>query len=392
MDMSRNLLILKKLINLYFATNFHLIMSNNANQMTILYSDIESTRISSTEMVENDRSQGTNQKIAYPKYDHPTLGADQSLIIQFPFVKIYSYGVPTLGQYFKDDSERSFVKLPLDPSVDESAKLINMLKSIDAHFASEEFASKLLGKKWNKYSYVPIYREAPIVEEDDEDVKKKKDVVQKPKLPHIKLKISTDYTTNEVNTILFKSEMVDGKRVRTPIDNVKTIEDFKTNVGYLSNFRPIVRCVKFWCQPITKKDPMWGATFKIIKGEVEPAPKSGNQMKEFMNSDAFLDSDEDTTAAPTKQMNKAAVNSDSDEVKKPVAVKTTEVKKVAQVESDDDDSEDEKPAIKTVVKQTAKKVESDDDDESEEEKPAPKPVVKSAPKRGGKAGGKTANA
>ena len=363
--------------------------------MTILYSDIESTRISSTEMVENDRSQGTNQKIAYPRYDHPTLGADQSLIIQFPFVKISSYGVPTLGQYFKDDSERSFVKLPLDPSVDESAKLISMLKSIDAHFASEEFASKLLGKKWNKYSYVPIYREAPPIEEDDDDIKKKKDVVQKPRLPHIKLKISTDYATNEVNTILFKSEMVDGKRVRTSIDNVKTIEDFRTNVGYLSNFRPIVRCVKFWCQPITKKDPMWGATFKIIKGEVEPAPKSGSQYKEFMSSDAFLDSgDEETTAAPTKQMSKATVNSESEEVKKPVTVKTAEVKKVAQVESDDDDdSEDEKPAIKTVVKQTAKKVESDDDDdESEEEKPAPKPVAKPAAKRGGKAGSKSANA
>ena len=371
-------------------------MSNNANQMTILYSDIESKRISSTEMVENDRSQGTNQKIAYPRYDHPTLGADQSLIIQFPFVKISSYGVPTLGQYFKDDSERSFVKLPLDPTVDESAKLITMLKNLDTHFASEEFASKLLGKKWNKYSYVPIYREAPIVEEDEEDVKKKKDVLQKPKLPHIKLKISTDYTTNEVNTILFKSEMVDGKRTRNLIENVKSIEDFRSHVGYLSNFRPIVRCVKFWCQPITKKDPMWGATFKIIKGEVEPAPKSGNQMKEFMNSDAFLDSDEDTPV-PTKQMSKVVVKAESDdEVKKPINVKTSEVKKVAQVESDDDDdddSEEAKPVVKTVAKKVEKKVDSDDDDDDSEEevKPAPKPVAKTPAKRGGKAG-KSANA
>jgi hypothetical protein len=358
-------------------------MSNNANQMTILYSDIESKRISATEMVENEKTQ---QKMAFPKYDHPTLGADQSLIIQFPFVKISSYGVPTLGQYFKDDSERSFVKLPLDPMIEDSQKLINMLKEMDAHFESKEFCSKLLGKKWEKYKYVPIYREAPPTDDDDEEDNKKKKDAQKPKLPHIKLKISTDYNTNEVNTILFKSEMIDGKRTRSAIDSVKTIEDFRNHVGYLSNFRPIVRLVKFWCQPVSKKDPMWGATFKIIKGEVEPAPKSGNQIKEFMNSDAFLDSDEEDV--PVKAVAKVKIEED-----KVIEKKTSEKiqKKIAQVESDDDDDDDDddEPALKVVTKTTTKKVESDDDDDdSEDEKPAPKPVLtKSTPaKRGGKAG------
>jgi len=340
-------------------------MSNNANQMTILYSDIESKRISATEMVENEKTQ---QKMAFPKYDHPTLGADQSLIIQFPFVKISSYGVPTLGQYFKDDSERSFVKLPLDPMIEDSQKLINMLKEMDAHFESKEFCSKLLGKKWEKYKYVPIYREAPPVDDDDDEDNKKKKDAQKPKLPHIKLKISTDYNTNEVNTILFKSEMIDGKRTRSAIDSVKTIEDFRNHVGYLSNFRPIVRLVKFWCQPVSKKDPMWGATFKIIKGEVEPAPKSGNQIKEFMNSDAFLDSDDEESASVQAKPVKAVV----------------QAKAVAQVESDD---EEEKPKATVVAKKVVAVVESDDDsEESEEEKPVVK--AKPAPKastRGGKA-------
>jgi hypothetical protein len=131
---------------------------------------------------------------------------------------------------------------------------------------------------------------------------------------------------------------------------------------------------------------MWGATFKIIKGEVEPAPKSGNQIKEFMNSDAFLDSDEEDV--PVKAVAKVKIEED-----KVIEKKTSEKiqKKIAQVESDDDDDDDDddEPAPKVVTKTTTKKVESDDDDDdSEDEKPAPKPVLtKSTPaKRGGKAG------
>jgi hypothetical protein len=360
-----------------------LMSSNLVKDFTVKYTDVEVSRISSTELQENERSKG--QKIAYPKYNHPKFGIDQPLVFQFPWVRLETYGIPRAGEYFKNDSDRTFVKMPLNNSIPEIEELVRICKEIDGHFSSEEFASKLLGKKWNKYTYQPIIRESISYDNDDDDENSKKKLSKQstlPKYPYLKLKIDTDYTSGEIKTKLYRSEMVDNKRNRIEIQDIKTIDEFAHFVCFQSNFRPIVRLVKFWAQPLTKKDPAWGATFKIIKGEVE-APIKGNSMyKDYMNSDAFLDSDEETTNAPpipVKQV-KQVESDESDEkpklVKKVAQVKSDDddeseeepkiVKKVAQVKSDDnDESEEEKPKITKKIAQ----VESDDDEESEEEKP-----------------------
>jgi hypothetical protein len=371
---------------------------NKAKDMTVKYNDVEVGRISSTELQENERSKG--QKIAYPRYDHPTLGHDQALMMQFPWIRLETYGVPRAGEYYKNDSDRAFVKVPLNDSVSEVSELVEKLKEIDAYFASEEFASKLLGKKWNKYTYQPIFREATVSQDDDDDESSNKKKSNLPKFPYLKLKIDTEYGSGSIKTKVFRSEMVDGKRQRTEVTDMSSVDDFARVVSFQSNFRPIVRLVKFWAQPLTKKDPTWGATFKIIKAEVEPSAKGNSMYKDYMNSDAFLDSDDESAQPVTKKSTEttkkvAHVESDNDSVSeeetKPVT--KTPVKKVAQVESDDDsESEEEsKPVVKTPVKKVAQ-VESDDDD-SEDDKPAPpakKPATKSTGGRGGKA--KSANA
>jgi hypothetical protein len=355
-------------------------MSNNkAKELTVNYVDVDVARISATELQENDRSKG--QRIAYPRYHHSILGENQALMMQFPWIRLETYGVPRAGEYFKTDADRSFVKVPLNTSVPEVASLVEKLKEIDAYFASEDFASKLLGKKWNKYTYQPIYREANVPQGDDSDeettaAKKQSD----PKLPYLKLKIDTEYGSNAIKTQLFRSETVDGKRVRTEVKEMECLDDFTKLVSYQSNFRPITRLVKFWAQPLTKKDPTWGATLKIVKAEVEPSSKGNGLYKQYMNADAFLDSDEEV---------KVPVQSQSHQDKKAVPVS----KKTVEVESDDQSDEEEKPAAKVTtssVKQTVQ-VESDDDSESEEEEKAPakKPAAKST--RGGK-GGKSAHA
>ena len=376
---------------------------NKAKDMTVKYTDVEVGRISSTELQENERSKG--QKIAYPRYDHPTLGHDQALMMQFPWIRLETYGVPRAGEYYKNDSDRAFVKVPLNDSVSEVSELVEKLKEIDAYFASEDFASKLLGKKWNKYTYQPIFREATVSQDDDDDDddSKKKSAKKSnlPKFPYLKLKIDTEYGSGSIKTKVFRSEMVDGKRQRTEVTDMASVDDFARVVSFQSNFRPIVRLVKFWAQPLTKKDPTWGATFKIIKAEVEPSTKGNSMYKDYMNSDAFLDSDDESAQPVTKKTTETTKkvaqvesdnDSDSEEETKPVA--KTPAKKVAQVESDDDDSdseEDTKPVAKTPTKKVAQ-VESDDDD-SEDDKPAPpakKPATKSTGGRGGKA--KSANA
>jgi hypothetical protein len=173
--------------------------------------------------------------------------------------------------------------------------------------------------------------------------------------------------------------MSDGKRTRTEIQNLTSIDEFARHVSFQSNFRPIVRLIKFWAQPLTKKDPTWGASLKIIKAEYEPYTKSSTAFKDYMNSDAFLDSDDDKPSAAAGLQDSAPiavatsrtvaqVESSDDDTPKPAA---KVIKKVAQVESSDDD--DSKPAAKVsdskVVAKKVAQVESSDDDDS---KPAAK--------------------
>lgn len=380
---------------------------NKAKDMTVKYTDVEVARISSTELQENERSKG--QKIAYPRYDHPTLGHDQALMMQFPWIRLETYGVPRAGEYYKNDSDRAFVKVPLNDSVSEVSELVEKLKEIDAYFASEEFASKLLGKKWNKYTYQPIFREATVSQDDDDDDdedSKKKSAKKSnlPKYPYLKLKIDTEYGSGAIKTKVFRSEMVDGKRQRTEVTDMASVDDFARIVSFQSNFRPIVRLVKFWAQPLTKKDPTWGATFKIVKAEVEPSAKGNSMYKDYMNSDAFLDSDDEGSAPvstskkveTTKKVAQVESDDDSESEEETKPASKAPAKKVAQVESDDDDSESEeesKPVVKTPAKKVAQVETDDDDDDSEDEKPAPpakKPAAKPTGGRGGKA--KSANA
>ena len=346
--------------------------NNNGNESVIKYSEIDVSRISSTELEENDRSKG--QKIAYPRYDHPTLGKDQRIYIQFPHIKLVTYGVPRASEFYQTENARGFIKVPLDASIPEIKNLITILQDLDKHFSSQEFAEKLLGKKWNKFTYQSIFRE-PIQDDDEDKPKPKGKYEQKVKLPYMKLKLDTDFDTNAIRTKVYRTETINGAKKRTEVPLISSIDEFIKVVPWQSTIRPIAMMTKFWVQPATKKDPCWGITFKIKKMEVEQSQKPENNTNSFMNSDAFLDSESD--------------NEVSTKLKNPIA-------QVAQEDSDDSDEEEEKPVAQVETKSNTKKaiaIESDDDDDNdseEEEKPVAKP--KPAPKatRGGK-GGKVAH-
>ncbi len=342
--------------------------SKSAKEMTTNFTDIEVSRLGFTDLEDNQRSKG--QKIAYPRYNHPTNGNDSPLFIQFPWIQLNSYGVPRLGEYYKDDSQRSFVKIPLDQSIPEIKQFSELLREIDETLGSDEFKEKNFGAKASKYDYQPIYR---LPQEEDED--EKKDSTKKdygPRHPYMKLKIDTTYPDNKVKSIVFKSVPGEGtKRIRTKIDTIETIDDFASNVCFMSKIRPIGRPVKLWAQTKASgnsKTLGYGLTFKMAKVEVEPPAKNTSQVRQYLESDAFLDSDEESEG----------------EVAQPVSKTVTPAKKVAQVDSDSDEESDEdvQPAAKTVT--PAKKVaqvdsESDSDEESDEEvKPAKKPAKPAA--------------
>jgi len=357
--------------------------SKSAKEMTTNYSDVDVTRLGFTDLEENTRSKG--QKIAYPRYDHPSHGSDSPLFIQFPWVNLNSYGIPRLGEFYSDDSQRAFVKIPLDQSIPEVKQFSELLQAIDEKLGSDEFKEKMFGAKASKYEYQPIYR---LPQEEDEDAKKdpnKKDYG--PRHPYMKLKIDTTYPENKVKSIVFTSvPSANGKRTRTKVDGISTVDDIASHICFMSKIRPIGRPVKLWAQAPNKKDPTFGLTFKMAKVEVEPPSKSNSNVKQYLESDAFLDSDDESETIETV---KAVTTS-----KLVVTQSKTSVKQVAQVESDEeseqeseDESEEEvtKPAVKgkAPVKQVAQ-VESDEESDEEEVKPAKKPATKAAPKATGK--------
>ena len=321
-------------------------MSNQtkAKEVLIKYSDVEAKRISFSELEMNDRAK---QYIAYPRYDHPTLGPDQRVYIQLPWIKIEQYGIPSAnGKFELTENQRAKIKVPLNPEIADSKSLIDVLDAMDNYFSSPDVSSKLLaplGKKSKSYTFDKIHR---ISDNDD-------------RLDYINLKLDTDYNDNSIKTTVFKSEVADGETKRTEMF-FKNVDELTKLASYQSTIRAIVMMSKVWTSQATNK---WGITFKIKKMEVKPTDKVGNGISAFMKSDSFLESDDEDA-----------------EVKN---VKVTQPKQVAQVESDDDEEEE----VKVVAKKVAAVAVESDDDDSEDEKPVKKAPTKAT--RGGK-GGKSA--
>jgi len=374
---------------------------NDAKGMTLKYKDVNPKYITPTQPIENKNTK--SQKIAFVNYVDPINGINAPLTIQCPQIELTTGCVPRIGEYFTSDAERAFIKPPLDPSNPTHAEFLTCAKSWDEHI--KKFGTVLFGKHADKYTYVPFIREPYCLEDDDNPNKSSK----QNKLPYFKAKIDVDYNSGEIKTKIYEKE--GSTRVEKIIKN---IDDFSTIACYLSKVRLIIRCVKIWIQPLTKKDPSWGATFKIVKIEVEPpiknsynankigfisdsdsdeetlnnvSPKSTKKVQEVKN-----DEETKTESVVSKSSKKVAQvesdDSDNEEESKPLPVVTKSSKKVAQVESDDSDSEEEK-SLPVVTKSSKKvaQVESDDSD-SEDEKPPPpikKPVAKNTGGRGGKA-------
>jgi len=343
-------------------------MSNiQAKEMTTNYTDVDISQLNFTDLEDNTRSKG--QKISYIRYTSSDTGSEVPLFIQYPWIHLSSYGVPKIGEYYTDDSLRSFVKVPLDQSVSEVKQLSDMFRKLDEKLSSKEFKEKMFGTKASKYVYQPILR---MPQEEDEDAKKETKKDNGPRHPYMKLKIDTTYPDTQVKSIVFTSVMDGKRRVRTKVDGIKSIDDFSSHVCYLSRIRPIARPVKLWAQPANKKDPTYGLTFKIAKIEVEPPVKSNSNVKQYLESDAFLDSDEESDTVPTVAPSK--------QVAKQVTPQVVKEKQVAQVDSESEsDSENDVPITRVASsKPSIKNVESDDEDDSDEDV-KPKKGVSKAP-------------
>jgi hypothetical protein len=327
---------------------------------TMMFSNFQSDKLSFTELEENQRSKG--QRIAYPRYE----ALDGPLLIQCPWFHIDCMGVPSVCEYYPDDSKRDFIKVPLNQDIPEVKQLTETLQALDQRLGSNAMREKLLGDKASKYEYQPIIRA------QDEAPQKKDSKYPRPSYPfYMKLKLDTTYPDYKVKTLVFLSEPkeVNGKQTRERTKTeINTIDEMAKQV-WLSKIRPIVRPVKLWAQPANKKGASYGVTFKVVRLEVEPKKGSGNNLQKYMEADTFLDSDDETEPVSKSVSKKAAPVEDSDEESEdePAPVKTT-TKSAAKtpvktVQVDSDEESDDEPVVPVKSKASVKKVESDDSDD-----------------------------
>ena len=137
----------------------------STQQTTTKFQDFDVKDLSFTKFEEKEQSKAQN--MAFPRFKET-----QRLMLQAPWIDMNAYGVPQLGEYYKTDKDRAFIKIPLDITNPEIKEFYEKLQSIDEMMASKKFKEMQFGAKASKYKYAyPICR---VPGEDEDEMKKKK--------------------------------------------------------------------------------------------------------------------------------------------------------------------------------------------------------------------------
>ena len=198
------------------------------------------------------------QTILLPSYD----GA-RSPLIQLPPIDLDMYGIPSKCDFYKEDWQRMFLKLPLNQKKPEVKDLtVNFLMKLDVKISSINFKDLGIGGKGKiLWKYQPIVRCAL-----GEDGTPNPD-----KHSYMKLKLTTQYPTNEIQTSVV--EETTGKE-RTLQTDTTTIDEFTKYFHLQTNIRCMIVPVKLWIHQVNPTEYSYGLTFKLIKVLVNsPLPK-----------------------------------------------------------------------------------------------------------------------
>ena len=253
--------------------------------MTIKFNKFTPSMVNFTDLEENKRSKG--QKIAYVRY------GDKQPFLQTPEIQLETYGIPRAGEYYKEDSQRSFIKVPLNEEFSTDVKTFKQkLEELDTIMDSDSMREKIFGSKKSAkgWVYQPLVRESmqQTIEDSDsdsdgEDTKASTSAQFRP--PYFKAKLKTNYESGAVETVVYKKE--NGDRLK---QKVKTLTELESLVTYRSTIRLVVMPNKLWAMK-NMQGKKYGLALKITHLEVEPITRSS--MKEYVEGDAFLDSDDE---------------------------------------------------------------------------------------------------
>jgi hypothetical protein len=301
-----------------------------------------------TDLEENKRSKG--QKIAYVRY------GDKQPFLQTPEIQLETYGIPRAGEYYKEDSQRSFIKVPLNEEFSTDVKLFKQkLEQLDTIMDSDQMREKIFGSKKSAkgWVYQPLVRESmqQTIEDSDSDSDEegtKASTSAQFRPPYFKAKLKTNYESGDVETVVYKKD--NGNRSK---QKVKTLTDLESLVTYRSTIRLVVMPNKLWAMK-NMQGKKYGLALKITHLEVEPITRSS--IRDYVEGDAFVDSDDEGEV--THDLSKEETLSEDESDNESQTLNTKSLGNDLDDDSDDDDDDDsdsdseEEPVVK---KKTTKK-------------------------------------
>jgi len=316
--------------------------------MTIKFNKFQPSMVNFTDLEENKRSKG--QKIAYVRY------GDKQPFLQTPEIQLETYGIPRAGEYYKEDSQRSFIKVPLNEEFSTDVKLFKQkLEQLDTIMDSDQMREKIFGSKKSAkgWVYQPLVRESmqQTIEDSDSDSDEegtKASTSAQFRPPYFKAKLKTNYESGDVETVVYKKD--NGNRSK---QKVKTLTDLESLVTYRSTIRLVVMPNKLWAMK-NMQGKKYGLALKITHLEVEPITRSS--IRDYVEGDAFVDSDDEGEVTHDLSKEETLSEDDSDNESQTLNTKSLGNDLDDNSDSDDDDDSDsdseEEPVVK---KKTTKK-------------------------------------
>jgi hypothetical protein len=260
----------------------------------------------------NERNKA--QSISYPRY------GEGNFVFETPFFKITQYGLPSLGEFVKDDEDRNYLKLALDPTQPECTSMEKMFTSIDKY--TDTSKDKIFDKFAKLYSYKPIIREPrkkdelELIEEEENQDKDGKPQEEKVKYKFWRAKFDISYEDKKILTPIFVRDPSAPEEERVRKVEVSTATDLEEYVTWNSEVRLIVMANKLWAEK-NKKDANakfreYAISFKILQLEVIPREKSGGSIRNSFVTYAFQNPHALNQTLETKEESKNEQNNDLD--------------------------------------------------------------------------------
>jgi hypothetical protein len=221
--------------------------------------------------------QGFNNKKSMQYIKFPVYDGDKSPCIQLPNIELDMYGIPSKCDFYKEDSQRMFLKLPLNQNISDVKEITEFFNSIDNRFQS--FHKNLPVPNPSKYTYQTLVR---IPKNDD-------GTTNISKHPYLKLKLLTRFPTNEIETQII--ERKDG--INTLKANTETLINFEKYLQLKTKVKCLISPIKLWWSPPSSNEKMYGITFKLIKCMVQLSVPKLLTDSTLKNGDNFLDDNED---------------------------------------------------------------------------------------------------